>query len=104
MAVSNLMEDDGATWNQQALAQDLLPIDIQAVQRIPLGRLNEDMWVWEREKHGLYTVRSAHHALVEKQAQDKDFKSGRSSHSAGNNNHVWKKIWGMKVPPVLLYF
>jgi hypothetical protein len=38
MAVSDLMEDDGSAWNQQALAQNLLPIDIQAVQRIPLGR------------------------------------------------------------------
>jgi hypothetical protein len=102
--VSDLIEADGISWNQQALAQSLLLIDAQAVWRIPLGRACEDMWAWEGEKHGLYSVRSAYRALVEKEAQDRDFISGRSSHSAGNNNPAWRKIWGAKVPPKVRVF
>jgi hypothetical protein len=91
--VSDLIEADGTSWNQQDLAQNLLPIDAQAVRRIPLDRSCEDLWAWEGEKHGLYSARSTYRALVEKEAQDRDFISRRSSHSVGNNNPVWRKIW-----------
>jgi hypothetical protein len=41
--VSDLMEPDGASWNEHMLAQNLLPIDAQAVLHIPLGRAREDI-------------------------------------------------------------
>ena len=36
--VSELLSEDGSSWNVQALHDNLLPIDVQAVRRIPLGR------------------------------------------------------------------
>jgi ribonuclease HI len=102
--VSDLMEPDGASWNEHMLGQNLLPIDAQAVLHIPLGRAREDIWAWEGERHGLYSVRSAYRFLAEKEAQERDFKTGRPAHSAGNNNPLWRKLWAMKVPPKVRVF
>jgi hypothetical protein len=46
----------------------------------------------------LYTVRSAYRILAENEAHARDFKAGRPSHSARNNNPFWKKVWAAKVP------
>jgi hypothetical protein len=54
--VCNLMEVDGSSWNEQALLQNLLPVDAQAIRRIPLGKVQEDLWAWEGERHGMYSV------------------------------------------------
>ena len=35
--VSELLSEDGSSWNVQALHDNLLPMDVQAVRRIPLG-------------------------------------------------------------------
>jgi hypothetical protein len=102
--VSDLMEPDGASWNEHMLAQNLLPIDAQAVLHIPLGRAREDIWAWEGECHGLYSVRSAYRFLVEKEAQERDFKTGGSAHLTGNNNPLWRKLWALKVPPKVRVF
>lgn len=102
--VNELIEPEGGRWNQQALEQNLIHFDAQAVQRISLGRPQEDFWAWESERHGLYTVRSAYRVLAEKEAQERDFKSGQADHSAGNNNPVWRKLWKTKVPPKVRVF
>jgi hypothetical protein len=86
------------------LDQNLLPIDAQAVRRIPLGRGQEDIWAWEGERHGLYTVRSAYRILADKEAQAQDFKAGRPSHSTGTDNPLWMKVWKAKVPPKVRVF
>lgn len=102
--VSDLIEHSGGFWNEQTLAQNFIHADAQAIRRIPLGRARDDFWAWEGERHGLYTVRSAYRALVEKETQERDFKSGQPSHSAGNNNPLWRKIWKIKVPPKVRVF
>jgi hypothetical protein len=90
--LSDLIEPDGVSWNEQILAQNLLTLDAQAVLRIPLGKAGEDFWAWEAERHCLYTVRSAYRILAEKEAQERDLKAGRSSHLRGDNNPLWKKV------------
>jgi hypothetical protein len=49
-------------------------------------------------------VRSAYRFLVEKEAQERDFKTGRSAHLTGNNNPLWRKLWALKVPPKVRVF
>jgi ribonuclease HI len=102
--VSDLMNTDGVSWNEEALDQNLLPLDAQAVRCIPLGRGREDIWAWEGERHGLYAVRSAYRILEGIEIQGRDFKAGRPSHSAGNDNPIWNKLWTVKVPPKVRVF
>jgi hypothetical protein len=49
-------------------------------------------------------VRSAYRILAKKEAQERDFNVGRSSHSRGNDNPLWKKVWAAKVPPKVRVF
>jgi len=81
--VSDLIEHSGGFWNEQTLAQNFIHADAQAIRRIPLGRARDDFWAWEGERYGLYTVRSAYRALVEKETQERDFKSGQPSFTFG---------------------
>lgn len=50
--VCDLISSDSVTWNSQALQDNLLPMDEKAVRKIPLGKLQEDLWAWSAEKHG----------------------------------------------------
>jgi len=65
--VSDLLSVDGKNWDVEALENDLLHMDAQAVKRIPLGRGQDDFWAWSGERHGLYSVRSAYRLLVEQE-------------------------------------
>jgi hypothetical protein len=42
LRVCELLTDDGVSWNSQALVENLLPMDAQAVKRIPLGQRQGD--------------------------------------------------------------
>lgn len=102
--MSKLIQPEGGCWNEQALEQNLVHFDAHAVRCIPLGRGCEDFWAWEGERHGIYTARLAYRFLVEKEAQERNFKSGQADHSTGNNNPVWHKLWKTKVPPKVRVF
>jgi hypothetical protein len=41
--VNELLAVDGRSWDEGALADNLLYMDTQAVKRIPLGRRREDV-------------------------------------------------------------
>jgi hypothetical protein len=53
------------TWDQEALETNFIKADVQAVKRVPLRRSAADVWAWSREKHGLYTIKSAYHVLAD---------------------------------------
>jgi hypothetical protein len=102
--VSELLTVHGLSWDDQALNDNLLPIDAQAVRRIPLGRRQGDFWAWSGERHGLYTVHSAYRLLVEQEAHDRYHKESRAASSLAINDPYWQKLWKCKVPPKVRVF
>jgi hypothetical protein len=56
--VSDLLLPNGQ-WNETTIKQIFIPVDAAAILRTPARPHNEDVWVWEPEKHGIYSVRSA---------------------------------------------
>lgn len=46
VTVADLLSSDGRSWNEDALKDNLMDFDVEAVKCIPLGRLQADMWVW----------------------------------------------------------
>ena len=62
-------------WKQDIVDATLVPVDARAVLSIPIGRLDEDMWAWHLEKHGMFSVRSAYKALIQapRHGQDAGF-------------------------------
>lgn len=84
--VSELLSVDGHSWDDAALRNNLLCMDVQAIKSIPLGRGREDCWAWAGERHGLYSVRSAYRMLVEREDQERAHAEGRAAHSAASND------------------
>jgi len=58
--VCDLLNPGGRSWDENALNQNLVPLDAAAARRIPLGRPSPDAWAWSGERHGLYTVKSGY--------------------------------------------
>lgn len=56
--VSDLLLANGQ-WDVDAIRQCFIPVDAAAILRIPPGPQFQDIWSWEPEKHGLYSVKSA---------------------------------------------
>lgn len=96
--VSDLLSDSGAR-NVGALRDLLLPIDVAAILRQPLGRGDADFWPWDPERFGVYTVRSAY-KLIYKNKWEGSFGQQPSS----SNDVLWRKVWKLDVPPKVRVF
>jgi hypothetical protein len=97
--VSELLSEDGSSWNVQALHHNLLSIDVQAMRRIPLGRQQGDFWAWSGERHDIYSVRSAYRLLVEQETHDRNHREGKAPCSVAVDDPCWQKLWKCKIPP-----
>jgi hypothetical protein len=85
--VSELLSGAGS-WDEQALAMNLVPMDANAVRCIPLRRTIDDFWAWTGEKHGNYSVKLAYRLLTLKANQEEDHVQAKPSHSAAHNSWV----------------
>jgi hypothetical protein len=47
--VCDLFGQEGISWDDATLATILIPMDLEAIKRIPLGRMAEDIWTWSGE-------------------------------------------------------
>jgi hypothetical protein len=102
--VCDLLSPDGRSWDENALNQNLTPLDAAAVRQIPLGRSLQDIWAWSGERHGLYTVRSGYRLLASAAAQHRSYVQSRVAHSNHLNDPLWQKFWKCKVPPKVRVF
>jgi ribonuclease HI len=104
VCVADLLAPDGRSWDEDALNLNLLPFDVEAAKRIPLGCAQADFWAWSRERHGVYSVRSAYRLLSEAEMQQRAHALGASSHSVADNEPRWHQLWKQKVPPKVRVF
>jgi hypothetical protein len=102
--VCELISSDGLSWNSHALRENLLPVDENAVLKIPLGKLQEDIWAWNAEKHGMYTVKSAYNLLASQARMDDMVRNNYANSSFCDSNPIWRKLWKMKIPPKIRAF
>jgi hypothetical protein len=92
------------SWDNRALSENLVHMDDVAIKHIPLAHFGEDFWAWTKEKHGLYSIRSAYRMLADEAHQMEDFSQDMPSCSGANNSLLWKKLWQSKVPRRLACF
>jgi hypothetical protein len=86
-------------WNEDLIRETFLPFDVDAIMRTPVRGVGEDIWAWEPEKHGLYSVRSAYKLLHLRQQQRDDMATASTS-----ANDTWSLIWKLDVPPKVKIF
>jgi len=95
--VSELLTASGQ-WNEELNRAVFIPVDANAILRIPVRPQDDDWWAWELEKHGEYSVKSTYRKLVAMKEADDDMRPG------GSGDASWNKIWGLQVPPKVKVF
>jgi len=60
--VADLITASGQ-WNEDLVRQVFFLVDAEAILRTPIRGRGDDIWAWELEKHGMYSVRSAYRLL-----------------------------------------
>jgi len=74
-------------------------IDADAILRTPIRGRGEDVWAWEPEKHGFYSVKSAYKLLdIARQQLQDEAPVGTSG------DDTWRRIWKLDVPPKVKVF
>lgn len=64
--VENLLTPSGG-WNVELIKHDFADVDAQAILSTPVRGVGNDVWAWELERHGMYSVRSAYRCLLDDQ-------------------------------------
>jgi ribonuclease HI len=101
--VSELFLPDSRQWDEELVRSSFTAPDAEEILKLkPGARLRDDIEAWAFEKHGLYSVRSCYRMLKHESDQLEDFK--RKEPSSTNNQHWWKKVWKLKVPPKVRIF
>lgn len=98
MLVSDLVTASGQ-WNEALIRDVFLSIDASAIIRQPLNPTREDCWAWEKERFGVYTVKSAYKLLHSVKMENI---AGHSPSSS--DGWVWKAVWRLPVPPKVRVF
>jgi hypothetical protein len=91
--VYELMDHATGEWNEEVLTTKMASVDREAIMRISVGRLEEDTWAWQLERHGNFTVRSAYRALLQANLTIEPIGTW------GSERPFWKKLWKMRIPP-----
>lgn len=96
--VSELLTWSGQ-WNETLVREQFLPIDAEAILRQPLGRGQLDSWAWEKQRFGVYTVKSAYKLLYNQKME------GMVGHQPSSSyDRPWKSVWKLSVPPKVKVF
>jgi ribonuclease HI len=96
--VADLISPSGH-WREDFIWQHFIPVDANAILSIPVRPQYEDIWAWEPEKYGVYSVRSAYRLLDAARIRDAE-----DDAAGGSEDVAWKKIWSLKVPPKVKVF
>ena len=104
--VSALINSVTRTWDVQKLREHLLPMDVEAVQQIPISNVRQpDFWAWHYDNRGLFSVRSAYKMIMELKRRRENYIEGRSeSSNEMQQERAWKKLWKVRVPSKLRIF
>lgn len=97
--VSDLTTESGA-WNEGLIRDIFFPVDVVAILKLPMVSRGEDIWAWEKEKHGIYSVRSAYRLQEDVQNQA----VGGYDNPGSSMEGPWKLIWKLEVPPKVRVF
>jgi hypothetical protein len=90
--VADLLTSSGA-WNTDLIKQVFVDADAHAILSTQVRGLGADVWAWEPERHGLYTVKSAY-----KQLYDEQCRLLEGDHAFSSGDITWNRIWKLEVP------
>lgn len=97
--VEELIDQENGDWDRVKIEANFVPLDTEAICRVPVGHMPEDIWAWKHDKLGNFSVRSAYKALLQLKRQNE---SASTSITAPISH--WQKLWKIPVPPKVRNF
>lgn len=95
--VSELLDVENRTWDEQLISELFWPIDVQRILNIPLSiGMMEDFVSWHYNKNGIFSVKSAYHTEWGHQHGRKLRMT--NSLQTSSTSPVWRTIWKLRVP------
>jgi ribonuclease HI len=92
--VAELIDYVNRRWNVPLIEANFTEEEAEVIKNIPLSPcLPRDRLIWRGTKNGIFTVRSAYHMEVERQALAK----GECS-NPGEEEEAWKVCWHLNIP------
>ncbi|KAL0448410.1 UNVERIFIED_CONTAM: hypothetical protein Slati_1397400 [Sesamum latifolium] len=75
LQVTKLRDSVSGEWDSRRVPELFWPIDSEFILSIPLCQVGEeDLWVWDYAKNGLFSVRSAYHLACELEDQPRSIR------------------------------
>ncbi|XP_019175764.1 PREDICTED: uncharacterized protein LOC109171089 [Ipomoea nil] len=84
LLVSDLFDSATNGWNDDLLHELFAPRDILLIKQLPVNVECDDVWFWDRDLRGCYSVRDGYRRLGE---------------IYGPCLPVWRYLWSLQVPP-----
>ncbi|XP_019163494.1 PREDICTED: uncharacterized protein LOC109159838 [Ipomoea nil] len=84
MLVSDLIDVDLCSWNIPYVQQLFDPHVASQIVQLPVNLMHDDLWYWEGDLRGCYSVKDGYKRLGEVHAQ---------------GSVVWNGIWRLNIPP-----
>lgn len=94
--VADLMMLSGG-WNSDLIKQLFFDVDVNAILGLPIIGQGNDVWAWEFERHGFYSVRSAYRSLYNEHYQNMGLYQASSSgdmFGRGFGSYVYHQRFG----------
>jgi hypothetical protein len=89
--VSELIDQETGTWDEEMLHDLFWPVDVQRVLNIPLATgMMQDFVAWNFNKSGTFSVKSAYYIEWEHQHGAKLMRT--SAYGSSSNLPVWKTL------------
>jgi ribonuclease HI len=104
--VSQLIDETSASWREEVIRENFLPVDAKVILSIPLcTRRQPDYWAWNYEHKGIFSVRSAYRMMINLKISRENYFEG----NAGSSNSVaeekgWISLWKTSVPSKIKVF
>lgn len=92
--VADLMVTGQVEWDIDLIQDIFEQRDANLILSIPLRPNDVDIWFWNKEKLGGYTVKSAYAMLQENNTEA----------VSEIDTDTWKKVWSLKLPPKVKNF
>jgi hypothetical protein len=101
--VSELINPQTCTWDDEAVRDNCMPHDARAILSIKLpARACDDFIAWNGESNGLFTVRSAYQLGLQPTLEK--LSHGQSISEPSGERSIWNLVWKAVVPQKLWVF
>jgi hypothetical protein len=99
VTVDQLVDSDNWSWRSNLVRAVFAAPDAEAILNIPLRNGGgEDFYAWKYERYGVYSVKSAYRALVNRKERA-SLDEGTVSSTSTSEEQMWTSLWKLKVVP-----